>query len=99
VEAEDGGGRVRAGEDGGERGACECVKRRRGREKSGLCEWGEAENEGGSEMVCAKICSSTSRLEQSWDELWGGTNALTRLSFPVYIFSNKLILRAHQSCN
>ena len=41
----------------------------------------------------AKLCSSTSRLEHCFDELGGGTNAKTKLAFPVYYFSNKLILR------
>ena len=52
------------------------------------------------EVKCfAKICSSTSRLEHCWDELWGGTNAVAKLSFPVFSLSNKFISRACQSCN
>ena len=52
------------------------------------------------EVKCfAKICSSTSRLEHCWDELWGGTNAVTKLSFPAFSLSNKFISRASQSCN
>jgi len=45
-------------------------------------------------MFFCQICSSTSRLEHCLDELWGGTNAVTKLSL-----SSKLILRACQSCN
>ena len=41
----------------------------------------------------AKICSSASRLEHCWDELWGGTNAVTKLSFPAFFLSNKFISR------
>ena len=37
----------------------------------------------------AKICSSTSRLEHCWDELWGGTNAVTKLSVRVRETKNK----------
>ena len=29
----------------------------------------------------------------------GGTNAVTKLSFPVYFLNNKFILRACQTCN
>ena len=97
-EAKDGGGRVTARQDGGEGGACECGKRRRRVVEIRTVRVGRRENEW--EVKCfAKICSSTSRLEQCLDELWGGTNATTKLTFPVCFFTNKLILRARQPRN
>ena len=74
------------------------VKRRRG-----WVEWGLPVCEGRRPEEVeyfAKICSSTSRLELCLDELWGGpTQQRKLLSFPVYFFSKKFMLRACQPCS
>ena len=82
-EAEDGGGRGTAGEDGEEGGLLRMrEKKTRGGEIRSL-RVGSRPRMREEGKCLDKICSSTSRLEHCWDELWGGTNAVTKRRSPL----------------